>query len=69
VGVVESPAGAPISLATIIAIDDFTADNGATDVVPGSHLWGDDGPPGTVSAAHFAQESRFGHGAVGKRTR
>lgn len=27
--------------ATIWAIDDFTADNGATDVVPGSQLWGD----------------------------
>ncbi|HEX7323588.1 MAG TPA: phytanoyl-CoA dioxygenase family protein [Mycobacterium sp.] len=30
-----------LGAATIWAIDDFTADNGATDVVPGSHLWGD----------------------------
>ena len=56
----------PISLATIIAIDDFTAENGATDVIAGSHLWGDDVPDGTVSAQHFAQPSRFGHGSVGR---
>ena len=30
-----------LGAATIWAIDDFTADNGATDIVPGSHLWGD----------------------------
>ncbi|MVU78222.1 phytanoyl-CoA dioxygenase family protein [Nocardia sp. ET3-3] len=30
-----------LGAATIWAIDDFTAENGATDVVPGSHLWGD----------------------------
>jgi ectoine hydroxylase-related dioxygenase (phytanoyl-CoA dioxygenase family) len=57
----------PVSLATIIAIDDFTAENGATDVIPGSHLWGEDGPDGTVSAADFAQASRFGHGAIGEK--
>ncbi len=55
----------PVSLATIIAIDDFTAENGATDVLAGSHRWGDDVPSGTVSASDFAQESRFGRGAVG----
>ncbi|MGW5229878.1 phytanoyl-CoA dioxygenase family protein [Nocardia niigatensis] len=30
-----------LGAATIWAIDDFTADNGATDIIPGSHLWGD----------------------------
>ena len=40
---------APLGAATIWAVDDFTADNGATDVVPGSQLWddrlpGDDAP-------------------------
>ena len=30
-----------LGAATIWAIDDFTTDNGATDIVPGSHLWGD----------------------------
>lgn len=30
----------PLAAATIWAIDDFTADNGATVVIPGSHRWG-----------------------------
>ena len=33
-----------LGAATIWAIDDFTADNGATDMIPGSHLWGDEKP-------------------------
>jgi ectoine hydroxylase-related dioxygenase (phytanoyl-CoA dioxygenase family) len=33
-----------LGCATIWAIDDFTADNGATDIIPGSHLWGDEAP-------------------------
>lgn len=32
----------PLSLALILAIDAFTAKNGATMIVPGSHLWGPD---------------------------
>jgi len=35
---------AALSAATIWAIDDFTAQNGATVVVPGSHQWGDRQP-------------------------
>ncbi|GAB3032274.1 phytanoyl-CoA dioxygenase family protein [Mycobacterium bourgelatii] len=35
----------PLAAATIWAIDDFTADNGATVVLPGSHRWGQ-GRPG-----------------------
>src|SRR5262245_5277875 len=31
-----------VSISTMWAIDDFTADNGATEVIPGSHLWGDE---------------------------
>jgi ectoine hydroxylase-related dioxygenase (phytanoyl-CoA dioxygenase family) len=31
---------AGLSVSLIAAIDDFTADNGATTIVPGSHLWG-----------------------------
>jgi ectoine hydroxylase-related dioxygenase (phytanoyl-CoA dioxygenase family) len=31
-----------ISLATIVAVDPFTADNGATSVIPGSHLWSEE---------------------------
>ena len=33
-----------LGAATIWAIDDFTPDNGATDVIPGSHRWGDRRP-------------------------
>jgi len=36
---------APLSAATIWAVTDFTADNGATVVIPGSHRWGDDRRP------------------------
>lgn len=35
---------AAFSAATIWAIDDFTEDNGATRVIPGSHRWGDKPP-------------------------
>ncbi|OBK30685.1 phytanoyl-CoA dioxygenase [Mycobacterium asiaticum] len=35
----------PLAAATIWAIDDFTADNGATVLMPGSHRWGRR-PPG-----------------------
>jgi len=31
-----------ISLSTIVAVDPFTADNGATTIIPGSHLWDDE---------------------------
>ena len=34
----------PVSAATIWAIDDFTADNGATLVLPKSHEWGNGNP-------------------------
>jgi ectoine hydroxylase-related dioxygenase (phytanoyl-CoA dioxygenase family) len=45
---------APVSYATIWAIDEFTRDNGGTVVIPGSHLWGDDAPIDT--AENFALE-------------
>jgi ectoine hydroxylase-related dioxygenase (phytanoyl-CoA dioxygenase family) len=36
----------PISISVIGAIDDFTKANGATEIVPGSHLWGEPGDDG-----------------------
>lgn len=30
-----------VSVSTIWAVDDFTAENGGTEIVPGSHLWSD----------------------------
>jgi ectoine hydroxylase-related dioxygenase (phytanoyl-CoA dioxygenase family) len=38
---------AALGAATIWAIDDFTADNGATDIIPGSHLWAQQTPEET----------------------
>jgi ectoine hydroxylase-related dioxygenase (phytanoyl-CoA dioxygenase family) len=35
----------PLSITLIAAIDDFTQANGATEVIPGSHLWGDPDDP------------------------
>jgi len=32
----------PVTAATMIVLDDYTALNGATRVIPGSHLWGSD---------------------------
>jgi ectoine hydroxylase-related dioxygenase (phytanoyl-CoA dioxygenase family) len=54
-----------ISLATIFAIDPFTAENGATEIIPASHQWGDEVPRGVVSARDFAQETTYGRGIVG----
>jgi len=37
---------APIGVSVIGAIDDFTRANGATEIIPGSHLWGEPGDGG-----------------------
>lgn len=39
-----------LGAATIWAIDDFTANNGATEVIAGSHLWGNEVPQNDDSA-------------------
>ena len=41
----------PLGAATIIAIDEFTPDNGATRVIPGSHRWGERYPTAEETAA------------------
>jgi len=43
-GVNQARPRRPAGISTIWAIDDFTDDNGATEVIPGSHLWGDEVP-------------------------
>lgn len=40
-----------LGAATIIAVDDFTTDNGATVVIPKSHLWGDRAPTEVEASA------------------
>ena len=42
---------APLSAATIWAIDDFTDNNGATVVLPGSHRWGQRTPGAADTAS------------------
>jgi ectoine hydroxylase-related dioxygenase (phytanoyl-CoA dioxygenase family) len=31
-----------VSLSTIVAVEDFTVESGGTQIIPGSHLWGDE---------------------------
>ncbi len=38
------PHALPLAVSVIWAIDDFTADNGATELIPGSHRWGQEHP-------------------------
>ncbi|WP_425408940.1 phytanoyl-CoA dioxygenase family protein [Hyphococcus sp.] len=40
------------------AIDELTDENGATEILPGSHLWGDDQVEGSVAAEDFNKEQR-----------
>jgi ectoine hydroxylase-related dioxygenase (phytanoyl-CoA dioxygenase family) len=53
-----------ISIGTIWAVDRFTEENGATQVIPGSHRWGDEIPPEAVSAIHFEQPMTYGRGTA-----
>ncbi|NUQ74065.1 MAG: phytanoyl-CoA dioxygenase family protein [Polyangiaceae bacterium] len=54
----------PLSMATIWAVDDFTADNGATRIIPKSHLWGDERPAGAATADDFLSTQRYGLGGA-----
>lgn len=42
-----------ISLSTIVAVEDFTAENGGTEVIPGSHRWND----GQVAGAYHGGDA------------
>ena len=41
----------PVGVSAIWALDDFTAANGATELIPGSHRWGDERPADDDSRA------------------
>jgi ectoine hydroxylase-related dioxygenase (phytanoyl-CoA dioxygenase family) len=45
---------AAVSISTIWAIDAFTTENGATQVMRGSHLWGDDEMEASLDGVDFA---------------
>ena len=57
---------AMISFSTIVAVDAFTQDNGGTNLIPGSHLWGDEqlGLGSIGSAADAALEARLARQAI-----
>jgi ectoine hydroxylase-related dioxygenase (phytanoyl-CoA dioxygenase family) len=45
-----------LGVSTFWAIDDTTELNGSTEVIPGSHLWGDETVKGAVKPADFANK-------------
>lgn len=58
---------AMISLSTVVAIDDFRADNGATQIIPGSHVWSDEPLAGlnSFAGAHSSEvETRLATQAI-----
>lgn len=42
------------------AIDETTVENGATEIIPKSHLWGDELVAGSVAPAHFSSKTSGG---------
>ena len=48
---VPRPRTMTLALTVIWAIEDFTADNGATELIPGSQRWGDDHPDARGAAS------------------
>jgi ectoine hydroxylase-related dioxygenase (phytanoyl-CoA dioxygenase family) len=45
---------AAFSISTIVAVDEFTAENGATQIVPGSHTWSDQAVERLLDAIDFS---------------
>ncbi len=50
---------AMISLSTIVAVTDFTKENGGTEVIPGSHLWSDEQIAGDYSGSDTVGDSNL----------
>jgi ectoine hydroxylase-related dioxygenase (phytanoyl-CoA dioxygenase family) len=53
----------PVSVSTIWAIDDFSEENGATEIIPGSHAWDD----ATLDRRVYRQDFRTRRGAEERR--
>jgi ectoine hydroxylase-related dioxygenase (phytanoyl-CoA dioxygenase family) len=52
-----------VSVSTIWALDDFTASGGGTEVIPGSHTWGDD----RLSAAYRGESDAYSDSSLADR--
>ncbi len=48
-----------VGLSTVVAIDDFTPENGGTEIVPGSHLWSDEQINGDYRYGGSERDSTF----------
>jgi ectoine hydroxylase-related dioxygenase (phytanoyl-CoA dioxygenase family) len=48
-----------VSLSTIVAVDAFTAHNGGTELIPGSHLWDDDKVAGYYHSGDVESDPQF----------
>jgi ectoine hydroxylase-related dioxygenase (phytanoyl-CoA dioxygenase family) len=61
--VVSRPQPAPLGLSVIWAIEEFTADNGATELIPRSHRWGE-AHPNPAGERSFVAEMPAGSALV-----
>ncbi len=48
-----------VGLSTVVAIDDFSAENGGTEIIPGSHLWSDEQIGGDYREGGSERDSTF----------
>jgi ectoine hydroxylase-related dioxygenase (phytanoyl-CoA dioxygenase family) len=55
-----------ISLSTIVAVEAFTASNGGTEVIPGSHLWDDDKVAGYYHSGDIESDRHFADKLAGQ---
>ena len=51
-----------LGVSTFWAIDDTTEQNGATEIIPGSHLWDGQYIEGAVKPSHFTNEAEHDEG-------
>ncbi|MEZ0151184.1 MAG: phytanoyl-CoA dioxygenase family protein [Candidatus Reddybacter sp.] len=55
-----------VSLSTVVAIDAFTADNGGTGIIPGSHLWSEEQVAGEYRDGGSESDPTFAERMEGK---
>jgi ectoine hydroxylase-related dioxygenase (phytanoyl-CoA dioxygenase family) len=55
-----------ISFSTIVAVDDFTTENGGTEIIPASHLWDDDKVAGYYRSGDFETDPHFADRLAGQ---